>query len=195
MASELERIAGRLRFLSDQAQKHRAPVIDVARKLHTAAVDVRGLVVDRPDGGRDVPPPAVVGQLEDAARNARAAEGTLKKTADLLRVFAATLASGGGGVSAGRSPAGEGYRPDDAGDPTAGGDPALPGDPGAPATSGQGASGQGASGPTAEAGSAAEGGLPPSPRGGRTAPSRYGRYPTSTAARFSPGNRSYEVGT
>jgi len=170
MASELERIAGRLRFLSDQAQQHRQPVLDASRKLREAASTVHTARFDPPEDGPAITaPPHLAARLSQAADRAGRTVAPLSQTADLLRVFAARLASGGvssaGGVPPDRPPGNPAGEPP----PTSVDVPSSPerGDrEGAPAT----------------------------PNGADSvAPSRYGRYPTTTAVRRSPGNRSYEA--
>ncbi|MFG1927510.1 hypothetical protein [Cryptosporangium sp. NPDC048952] len=174
MASELERIAGRLRFLSDQAQQHRRPVLDASRNLREAAQVVGTFSADQPEGRPAMTAPAsLAAQLSQAAERARQAEAPLSQTTELLRVFASRLS--GGGASVGGRTAG-GTRASGAGTPapTTGSTP----DDRAPAPD------RGTSESTSRTTNGA----------GSVGPSRYGRYPTTTPVGLSPGDRSYEVG-
>ncbi|GAA0272228.1 hypothetical protein [Cryptosporangium japonicum] len=170
MASELERIAGRLRFLSDQAQQHRQPVLEASRKLREAASTVHTARFDQPEDGPAITaPPHLAARLSQAADRAGRTVAPLNQTADLLRVFAARLASGGASAAGA-------VQPGPALDAPAGEPPPTSADvPGSPERGDR---------ETAAA----------TPEGAESvAPPRYGRYPTTTAVRRSPGNRSYEV--
>jgi hypothetical protein len=186
MPSEVERIAGRLRFLSDQAQQYRRPVLEASQKLREAAGAVATLRFEQPEGPAIVPPAHLAARLNQAADRARDAVAPLTQTAELLRVFAARLSAGGasaGGASAGGASASPG------------------GAPSGGASSGGSGGDDGRSVPSsAPVGSPSPSGVPRSddrsepgemPSGtGSVGPSRYGRYPTTTAVRLSPGNPS-----
>ncbi|TQS41451.1 hypothetical protein [Cryptosporangium phraense] len=189
MASKLESLASELRSLADQVNQHRAPVVQAAQQLREAASTVQSLDFDAPvtqtaDGEQVVGPkpvvPAEVGaNLAAAAEGAKKAVGPLTETATLLRTFASRLATGLSGATTGEAPAGEPYQPGESttdSAPPASEPPPETGNPARPAY------------PTRE--------MPPEPHdSGPLARPRYGRYPTTTAAHFAPGNRSYEVGT
>ena len=169
MPSEVERIAGRLRFLSDQAQQHRRPVLEASQKLREAAGAVATLRFEQPEGPAIVPPSHLAARLNLAADRARDAVAPLTQTAELLRVFAARLSSGGatsGGATSGGSGGGPGRSAPSnapAGNPPSSGD--------------------------ARSGDRPEPDEMPSGTGS-VGPSRYGQYPTTAAVRLSPGNRS-----
>lgn len=117
MASELERIANRLRYLSGQADQHRATIHRASRGFSDTAQTIAHTKYPAPDGVDREPPQQLVGRLTAAARGADRAIGPLATTARLLRDFAAGLAStsvglgpapipGGTGASAEYPPAG-----------------------------------------------------------------------------------------
>ncbi|GAA3393866.1 hypothetical protein [Cryptosporangium minutisporangium] len=174
MASELERIAGRLRFLSDQAQRQRSPVVEVSQKLRDAASVVATIRFEQPEGPPITAPPSLAAHLNQAADRARDAVAPLTQTAELLRTFAARLAAGGTASTAGPG----------------GSYPAPRAPVSDPPSAGSGPSGAVADRP------AGVSSPPPASRGaGSVGPSGYGRYPTTTASSLAPGNRSYEVGS
>ncbi|SHN46819.1 hypothetical protein [Cryptosporangium aurantiacum] len=199
MSSELERIAGRLRFLSDQAQQHRRPVVEASQKLRDAASAVATLRFDQPEGPPITAPPSLAAHLVQAADRAREAVVPLTQTAELLRTFAARLAAGGaasgaaGGAASGAAGGAPGGAASPGGQPTGTG-PSAPADPGAPG----GGYPQPDSAPARPRPAGADRRLPGLTTSSGARPgeaSRYGRYPTTTATRFAPGNRSYEVGS
>lgn len=200
MASELERIANRLRFLSDQAQQQRRPVLDASRKLRDAANVVGTFHADQPEGGAVTAPAHLVARLSQAADRTRLAEAPLGQTAELLRTFAARLSSGsasGAPAGTGRSTprtVGGGHRPGQGDVPSPSGDPAGESPP-ADRTPPTGAEPRPAPatphGVSAERGAWDSSVAPPARSGaGSVGPSRYGRYPTVPAVRLSPGKRS-----
>jgi hypothetical protein len=165
MPSEVERIAGRLRFLSDQAQQHRRPVLEASQKLREAAGAVATLRFEQPEGPAIVAPAHLAARLNQAADRARDAVAPLTQTAELLRVFAARL-SAGGASSGGSSSGGSGAGPSVRSNAPAGSPPSS----GVPRSDARAGTGEMPSGTD--------------PVG----PSRYGRYPTTSAVRLSPGN-------
>ncbi|MFI5959571.1 hypothetical protein [Cryptosporangium sp. NPDC051539] len=180
MASELERLASQLRFLAEQVRQQRGPLVGASQKLATAAGAVRHLEIEYDDGRKEAVPADVSTQLSDASKSAKDVVGSLGETAELLSMFASRLATGMSGARTGEPQPAEDYEPagstTDA--PPSASDPARPGLK----------ADRRSSYPTRE--------MPPEPHeSGSVARPRYGRYPTTTAARFAPGNRSYEVGT
>ena len=93
MASELERIANRLRYLSSQADQHRATIYSASRGFSETAQAIAHTKYPAPDGVDREPPQQLVGRLTAAARGADRAIGPLATTARLLRDFAASLVS------------------------------------------------------------------------------------------------------
>jgi hypothetical protein len=111
MASELERIANRLRFLSGQAEQHRATVHEASQRFKDAAQAIVRTKYETVDGLDRPTPQQLVGRLTQAAAGAESAIAPLTRTAGLLRGFAASLAASTAAPSVAPAAASEGYTP------------------------------------------------------------------------------------
>jgi hypothetical protein len=100
MASELERIANRLRVLSAQAARHQREISEASTLYSRTAADIaQKRFPTLPDGVERTPPLQLVSQLYSVGRRAQSAIGPLQRTSELLKLFAAGLAGGGAPIA------------------------------------------------------------------------------------------------